>query len=127
MDNEPGTSIKADKNLAVDVETTCSKKKGGGGTTCIPKRDSNSKRNPELTFYQIPTDKKLRKMWLHWIGRANFKPNKYHRVCSKHFVGGKKTCLHKTPTVVQKQLLPKGPSTRCDKSYTILTLAYVFE
>ena len=73
MDNEPGTSIEADKNLAADLETTCSKKKqnGGGGTTCcIPKCDSNTKKNPELSFYLIPTDMKLRNMWLHWIGRA---------------------------------------------------------
>ena len=66
MDNEPGTSIEADKNLAADLETTCSKKKqnGGGGTTCcIPKCDSNTKNNSELSFYQIPTDMKLRNMW----------------------------------------------------------------
>ena len=47
MDNEPGTSTKADKNLSADLETTCSKKKrkGGGGTTCcIPTCDSNTKK-----------------------------------------------------------------------------------
>ncbi|CAB4009571.1 THAP domain-containing 11, partial [Paramuricea clavata] len=73
---------------------------------------SNTKRNPELSYYQIPTDKKLRKMWLHWIGRANFTPNNHHRVCSKHFVGGKKTCLHNVPTIVQKLLLPTKPKPR---------------
>ncbi len=33
MDNEPGMSTEAVKNLAADLETTCSKKKqkGGGG------------------------------------------------------------------------------------------------
>ena len=89
-----------DNDLA-DLETTCSKKKqnGGGGTTWWW---WNTKKKPELSFYQIPTDMKLRNMWLHWIGRASFKPNKCHRVCSKHFVGGKKTCLHNVPTVVQK-------------------------
>ena len=56
-----------------------------------------------LSFYQIPTDMKLRNMWLHWIGRGSFKPNKCDRVCSKHFVGGKKTCLHNVPTVVHKK------------------------
>ena len=37
MDNEPGTSIEADKNLAADLETTCSKKKqnGGGGQLVV--------------------------------------------------------------------------------------------
>jgi hypothetical protein len=68
--------------------------------------------NPELSFYQIPTDMKLRNMWLHWIGRASFKSNKCHRVCSKHFVGGKKTCLHNVPTVVQKVFLPTPTKPR---------------
>ena len=65
-----GTSTEADKNFAADLETTCSKKKqkGGGGTTCcIPTCDSNTKRNPELSFYQIPTDTELRNVWLHWL------------------------------------------------------------
>ena len=79
---------------------------------CIPTCSSNTKRNPELSFYHIPTDKKLRKMWLHWIGRNNFSPNNYHRVCSKHFVGGKKTCLYNTPTIMQKLMLPTQPKPR---------------
>ena len=32
MDNEPGTSTEADKNLAADLETTCSKKKQKSGS-----------------------------------------------------------------------------------------------
>jgi hypothetical protein len=41
------TSIEGDKNLAADLETTCSKKKQNGGcgtTSCIPKCDSNTKK-----------------------------------------------------------------------------------
>ena len=111
MDIEPGTSSEADKS---NTENACSKRKykGGGTTCCIPTCSSNTKRNPELSYYQIPTDKKLRKMWLHWIGQANFTPNNHHRVCSKHFVGGKKTCLHNVPTIVQKLLLPTQPKPR---------------
>jgi hypothetical protein len=111
MDIEPGTSLEADKS---NTGNACSKRKykGGETTCCIPTCSSNTKRNPELSYYQIPTDKKLRKMWLHWIGRANFTPNNHHRVCSKHFVGGKKTCLHNVPTIVQKLLLPTQPKPR---------------
>ena len=111
MDIEPGTSSEADKS---DTAASCSERKykGGGTTCCIPTCSSNTKRNPDLSFYRIPTDKKLRKMWLHWIGRANFQPNNYHRVCSKHFVGGKRTCLHNIPTMVQKLMLPTQPKPR---------------
>ena len=31
----------------------------------------------ETSFHQIVSDKKLKKMWLHWIGRANFVPGKH--------------------------------------------------
>ncbi len=47
MDIEPGISTGAVKNLAADLETTCSKKKqkGGGETTCcIPTCHSNTKK-----------------------------------------------------------------------------------
>jgi hypothetical protein len=35
VDNELGTSIEADKNLAADLETTCSKKKQNGKKSCL--------------------------------------------------------------------------------------------
>ena len=116
MDIEPGTSLEADKS---DTEAACSERKykGAGTTCCIPTCGSNTKRNPELSFHQIPTDKKLRKMWLHWIERANFTPNNHHGVCSKHFVGGKKTCLHNVPTIVQKLLLLTQPKPRTTSKF----------
>ena len=74
MDIEPGTSSEADKS---DTEASCTERKykGGGTTCCIPTCSSNTKRNPDLSFCWSPADKKLRKMWLHWIGQANFLPN----------------------------------------------------
>ena len=36
-------------------------KKGGGVTCCVPLCYSNSKRNPELSYYVIPKDSKLKK------------------------------------------------------------------
>ena len=103
MDNTPGTSMESDKELPTLgakglLITTCSerKRKGGGTACCNSTCDSNTKWNLELSFhYRFPADRKLRKMWLHWVGKANFVPNKYyHKVCSRHFEGGKKTCLH---------------------------------
>ena len=57
MDIEPGTSSEADKS---DTAASCSERKynGGGTTCCIPTCSSNTKRNPDLSFYRIPTDKK---------------------------------------------------------------------
>ena len=104
MDSEPSTSMEADKNIQ-HSSMLKNRYKGGGTTHCIPTCNSNTKRNPELSYYKIPNDKKLRRMWLHWIERANFKPKNHHKVCSKHFIGGKKTCLHNTPTLVEKLLL----------------------
>ena len=80
MDNEPCTSSEADKSLTAEKQSCQIRQRGGGGTTCcIPTCNSNTKRNPELSFYKIPVEKNLRKKWLHWIGRANFIPNKYDR------------------------------------------------
>ncbi|XP_028407181.1 uncharacterized protein LOC114529570 [Dendronephthya gigantea] len=114
MENEPSTSSETDKSLTAEKECCKRKQKGGGGTTCcIPTCNSNAKRNPELSFYKIPSDKNVRKQWLHWIGRANFVPSSYHRVCSEHFVGGKKTCLNNLPKRVEKllKLTPTKPRT----------------
>ena len=70
---------------------------GGGGTSCVPNCSSNSNRTPKLSFYKFPKNAQLKKAWLHWIGRAHFKPNEHHRVCSTHFEGGKKTYLGNVP------------------------------
>ena len=90
------------------------RQKGGGGTTCcIPTCNSNTKRNPEQSFYKISVEKNLRKKWLHWIGRAYFIPKSYHHVnCSKHFVGGKKDCRDNIPTLVQKLIHPTPTTPR---------------
>ncbi|XP_057298372.1 uncharacterized protein LOC130629250 [Hydractinia symbiolongicarpus] len=80
--------------------------KGGGFTCCVPLCYNNSKRNPELSFYVIPKDEKLRQIWLGKISRKDFKPSVAHRVCSAHFVGGKKTYMNNIPTIVPKTIKP---------------------
>ena len=112
MDNEPCTSSEADKSLTAEKQSCQIRQRGGGTTCCIPTCNSNTKRNPELSFYKIPVEKNLRKKWLHWIGRANFIPKNHHRVCSKHFVGGKKDCLNNLPTLVQKLIHPTPTKPR---------------
>ena len=67
----------------------------GDITGCVPECFNNSLRNPELSYYVIPNGnskekQELRKRWLHLISRKNFHPGPGHRVCSEHFVGGKR-------------------------------------
>ena len=82
MDCEPSTSMEADKNI--QHSSMLKNQYKTGATCCIPTCNSNTKRNPELSYYKIPNDKKLRRVWLHWIGRANFKP-KNHQSLFKTF------------------------------------------
>ena len=79
----------------------------GGITCCVPECFRNSLRNPELSFYVIPngvskSKQDLRKKWLHMISRKDFCPGPGHRVCSEHFVGGKKTYTNNVPVIVPK-------------------------
>ena len=79
----------------------------GGITCCVPECFRNSLRNPELCFYVIPngvskSKQDLRKKWLHMISRKDFCPGPGHRVCSEHFVGGKKTYTNNVPVIVPK-------------------------
>ena len=70
---------------------TTTEQKRGGFTCCVPLCYNNSKVNKGLFFYIILKVPVLRKKWLHMICRKNFNPSSGHRVCSEHFVGGKKT------------------------------------
>ena len=90
----------------------------GGITCCIPDCFSNSLRNPELSFYVIPNGRgkekqELRKRWLHMTSRQifdNLGPG--HRVCSLHFIGGRKTYMNNVPTTVRKSKGRKGQMPR---------------
>ncbi len=94
---------------ADDVEWPNSRKSGGCGgyTCCVPECFSNSKRDKELSFYSFPEGKSkekqfLRNRWIHMVCRKNFKPTTGHRVCSKHFPGGKKMYMNNVPTITPK-------------------------
>ena len=78
----------------------------GGFTCCVPHCFSNSKKEKTLSFYRIPKDKTFRKIWLHKISRKDFQPTDGHRVCSAHFVDGKKTYMNNVPLIVPKTVKP---------------------
>jgi len=84
----------------------------GGFTCCVPGCFNNSKKDQTLSFYRIPKDKTLRKAWLHKISRKDFRPTDGHRVCSDHFVGGKKTYMNNIPLIVPKTLNAVQPKPR---------------
>ena len=84
----------------------------GGFTCCVPHCFNNSKKDKALSFYRIPKDKTLRKVWLHKISRKDFEPTDGHRVCSAHFVGGKKTYMNNVPLIVPKTVKPVQPKPR---------------
>ena len=78
------------KEVVEQPTSTITEQKRGGFTCCVPLCYNNSKVNKGLSFYVIPKEPVLRKTWLHMICRKNFNPTSGHRVCSVHFVGGKK-------------------------------------
>ena len=88
------------ENLSESVKSKTSA--GGGFTYCVPLCYNNSKRNKDLSFYVIPKDNKLRKIWLSKISRKNFKPTSGHRVCSADFKDGENPYINNIPTIVPK-------------------------
>ncbi|XP_054627511.1 THAP domain-containing protein 11 [Dunckerocampus dactyliophorus] len=77
-----------------------------GFTCCVPGCYSNSHRDRDLRFYTFPKDNTLRELWLRNISRAGvsgcfstFQPTTGHRVCSVHFVGGRKTYSIRVPSL----------------------------
>ena len=89
----------------------------GGYTCCVPGCSNNNERNPELSFYSIPSgkskeSKELRKRWLNLISRRDFSPTIGHKVCSLHFPGKRKTYLNQLPTIVPKATRPTPTNPR---------------
>ena len=91
-----------DETNVVENVGSSKRESGGGFTCCVPLCYNNSHKHKDIKFYVIPADKKLREVWLNNISRKCFKPTSGHRVCSAHFVGGKKTYLNNVPTITPK-------------------------
>ena len=75
----------------------------GGTTCCVPGCYNNTKEDAQrMSFYQIPLQGSVRKVWLNRIGRAPaFRPRNRSQavVCGNHFVGRRKSKLHPVPSV----------------------------
>ncbi|XP_067935461.1 uncharacterized protein [Watersipora subatra] len=88
-------------------------KKVHAGTYCVvPGCYNASKKDPHLKFHRFPWNQERCKQWIMSIGRKDnhsinlFKPNHNHRVCSAHFVDGKKSEAHPIPTIFSLKLKP---------------------
>jgi hypothetical protein len=86
------------------LSSSSTSKRSGGFTCCVPGCFTNSKRNPEFSFYNFPSgkseeSKELRQKWIDLIFRENFSPTKGHRVCSLHFPGRCKTYMNRLPYI----------------------------
>ncbi|GBL75412.1 hypothetical protein AVEN_194602-1 [Araneus ventricosus] len=44
-----------------------------------------SEKIPGLTFHSFPKDETRRKLWVKAVGRENWEPSKFSKLCSKHF------------------------------------------
>ena len=58
---------------------------------CAPNCSNRRNRKENIQFYRIPKEKELRKIWLLRIRRKQFKPTANTRLCSEHFVGGRRS------------------------------------
>ena len=79
----------------------------GGYTCCVPGCYTNTKKNRSLSFHQFPKELHTRKKWINAIKRKDFVPSKQHRVCSKHFVDGKRKGWTDVPSVLPLLSQPK--------------------
>ena len=82
------------------LSSSSTSKRSGGFTCCVPGCFTNSKRNPEFSFYNFPSgksekSKELRQKWIGLIARESFSSTKGHRMCSLHFPGRGKTYMNR--------------------------------
>ncbi|XP_020796541.1 THAP domain-containing protein 11-like [Boleophthalmus pectinirostris] len=52
---------------------------------------NNKSQKNGIIFYNIPKDPERRRRWISAIARENWSPNGNTRLCSQHFVSGKKS------------------------------------
>jgi len=58
---------------------------------CAPNCSNRRNRQRNIQFYRIPKDKAVRRKWLQRIRRKGFEPTESTRLCSQHFLGGKRS------------------------------------
>ncbi len=69
-------------------------------------------RDQELSFYKFPRDVTMKDRWRNAIKQKDFIPGEHHRVCSKHFQGGRKMGQVIVPAIFPLLPQPKAPRER---------------
>ena len=77
---------------------------------CAAYCSNRRNKQPELEYYRIPKEEKLRAKWLPLIRRENFTPNDNTRLRSQHFIGGKRS-LDKGSTSYLPTIFKRGKET----------------
>ncbi len=98
---------------ALTTYCTVSKSLRGGYTCCVPGCYNNTKKNKEFSFHKFPKDKVLKEKWINAIKRKEFVSSDSHRVCSKHFNGGRKCSISDIPVIFP--LLPRSKTRKRPK------------
>ncbi|XP_028407590.1 THAP domain-containing protein 2-like [Dendronephthya gigantea] len=114
MESEPSTSHETNNSETYEItgQRMCKR------YCCIPQCESDSRKNPEMSFHKIPKNPELRKKWVRLLKRKGIRdPGSSHRVCSAHFVGGAKTYSNNVPTIFATA------TSKPRKSPTIRTVA----
>ena len=57
-------------------------------TCTVPGCTSRKDKCPEKKFFRFPEDKARKEKWISAIGRKNWHPTEYTRICSDHFMTG---------------------------------------
>ena len=109
MEVEPSTSLEGSNTKNNVVSGRMWKR-----YCCIPQCKSNNRKNPELSFYKIPKNPELKKKWVQLLKRKGVRePGPSHKVCSMHFVEGKKIYTNNIPTIfTTTSKVRKSPTVR---------------
>ena len=58
--------------------------------SCVaPNCSGRYKQGVKVGYFRIPSDYKRKQLWLKALGREDWEPKSYHRVCGVHFVKGR--------------------------------------
>ena len=71
--------------------STVFRQMGKNDFCCAPNCSNRRNRQRNIQFYRIPKDKAVRRKWLQRIRRKGFEPTESTRLCSQHFLGGKRS------------------------------------